>query len=86
MNTHRPEICYPAPEGTSMGLFTLAGQISVVAVTAMGWSNTVYGSFTPSLLVFAGAMVVGVILLSIMKESKLIQATAPAAEPVKAAA
>ena len=80
------EICYPAPEGTSMGLFTLAGQISVVAVTAMGWSNAVYGSFTPSLLVFAGAMVVGVILLSIMKESKLIQATAPAAEPVKAAA
>jgi MFS family permease len=68
------EICYPAPEGTSMGLFTLAGQISVVAVTAMGWSNAVYGSFTPSLLVFAISMVIGVILLSIMKESKMIQA------------
>jgi MFS family permease len=68
------EICYPAPEGTSMGLFTLAGQISVVALTAMGWSNEVYGSFTPSLLVFAVAMVVGVLLLSAMKESKMIQA------------
>jgi MFS family permease len=79
------EICYPAPEGTSMGLFTLAGQISVVAVTAMGWSNAVYGSFTPSLLVFAVAMVIGVVLLSIMKESKLIQ-TASAAQPVKTAA
>jgi len=72
------EICYPAPEGTSMGLFTLAGQISVVAVTAMGWSNEVYGSFTPSLLVFAVAMVIGVVLLSIMKESKMIQAAQPA--------
>lgn len=77
------EICYPAPEGTSMGLFTLAGQISVVGVTAMGWSNAVYGSFTPSLLVFAVCMVIGVVLLSIMKESKLIQAAQPA-EPVQA--
>jgi len=77
------EICYPAPEGTSMGLFTLAGQISVVAVTAMGWSNAVYGSFTPSLLVFAVSMVIGVILLSIMKESKLIQAAQPT-EGIKA--
>jgi sugar phosphate permease len=68
------EICYPAPEGTSQGVFTLAGQISVLAVTAMGWSNEVYGSFTPSLLVFAGSMVVGVLMVSIMKESKLIQA------------
>jgi len=75
------EICYPAPEGTSMGLFTLAGQISVVAVTAMGWSNAVYGSFTPSLLVFAVSMVIGVILLSIMKESKLIQAAQKTEEP-----
>jgi MFS family permease len=68
------EICYPAPEGTSGGLFMLAGQISVIAVTFMGWSNQTYGSFTPSLLAFAAAMVVGVILLSIMKESRMIQA------------
>ena len=69
------EICYPAPEGTSMGVFTLAGQISVVAVGAMEWSNKVYGSFTPSLLVFAASMLIGLLLLSFMKESKLIQAT-----------
>jgi MFS family permease len=67
------EICYPAPEGTSMGVFTLAGQISVVAVGAMAWSNKVHGSFTPSLLAFAAAMAVGAVLVSIMKESKLIQ-------------
>jgi MFS family permease len=68
------EICYPAPEGTSQGVFTLAGQISVVAVTAMEWSNRVQGSFTPSLLVFAGAMAIGAVLVYVMKESKLIQA------------
>jgi MFS family permease len=68
------EICYPAPEGTSMGIFTLAGQISVIAVTAMGWSNEAYGSFTPSLLVFAGLMAISAVLVYVMKESKLIQA------------
>ncbi len=68
------EICYPAPEGTSMGVFTLAGQISVIAVTAMGWSNEVHGSFTPSLLVFAALMAISAVLVFVMKESKLIQA------------
>ncbi len=72
------ELCYPAPEGTSMGMFYLAGQISVVAVTFMGWSNETYGSFTPSLLLFAGAMVVGVVLLLLMRESTLIQSAQPA--------
>jgi len=68
------EICYPAPEGTSQGVFTLAGQISVIAVTAMGWSNEVSGSFTPSLLVFAALMAASAVLVYIMRESKLIQA------------
>jgi sugar phosphate permease len=68
------EICYPAPEGTSMGVFTFAGQISVLAVTAMGWSNAVHGSFTPSLLVFAVLMAISALLVFLMKESKLIQA------------
>ncbi|HSR20581.1 MAG TPA: MFS transporter [Anaerolineales bacterium] len=68
------EICYPAPEGTSLGVFTLAGQVSVVAVGAMEWSNRVHGSFAPSLLVFAACMALGVFLVSIMQESKLIQA------------
>jgi len=68
------EICYPAPEGTSQGVFMLAGQISVIAITAMGWSNEVHGSFTPSLLAFAVSMAVAAMLVFIMKESKLIQA------------
>jgi MFS family permease len=77
------EICYPAPEGTSQGVFMLAGQISVIAVTAMGWSNEVHGSFTPSLLAFAVSMAVAAVFVFIMKESKLIQAAQPtgAAKP-----
>jgi MFS family permease len=66
------EICYPAPEGTSMGMFTLAGQLSVLLITAMGWSNEVLGSFVPSLLILAGLMVVSVFMLSMMKESKMM--------------
>ena len=68
------EICYPAPEGTSQGVFNIAGQIAVVGVTAMGWSNDVYGSFAPSLIVFAAAMALAAIFVWIMKESRLIQA------------
>jgi MFS family permease len=67
------EMCYPAPEATSAGLFMLANQLSVVAISAMGWSNEQLGSFTPSLLVLAGLMVVCVVLLTIMKESRMMQ-------------
>jgi len=68
------ELCYPAPEGTSQGMLNIAGQISVVAVGAMEWSNRVHGSFTPSLLVFAVAMALAAAFVLLMKESKLIQA------------
>jgi MFS family permease len=74
------EICYPAPEGTSAGMFTLAGQLSVILITAMGWSNEVIGSFIPALLVLAGLMVVSVLLLSMMKESKMMQEAAAGSE------
>jgi hypothetical protein len=55
----------------------------VIAVTAMGWSNEVHGSFTPSLLAFAVSMAVAAVFVFIMKESKLIQAAQPtgAAKP-----
>jgi MFS family permease len=68
------EVCYPAPEGTSLGVLNLVGQISVIGVFAMGWSNEVYGSFAPSLLVCAVGMALAAVLVSNMKESKLIQA------------
>ncbi|HEY5983627.1 MAG TPA: hypothetical protein VIU38_09155, partial [Anaerolineales bacterium] len=68
------EICYPAPEGTSQGMLNIGGQISVIAINAMEWSNRTHGSFTPSLIVFAIAMAVGAALVFLMKESRLIQA------------
>lgn len=68
------EICYPAPEGTSQGMLNIGGQISVIAINAMEWSNQTHGSFTPSLIVSAIAMAVGAALVFMMKESKLIQA------------
>lgn len=70
------EICYPAPEGTSQGVFNIFGQISVVGVSLMGWSNAVYGSFAPSLVVSAILMAVAAGLVWVMRESRLIQATA----------
>jgi len=71
------EICYPAPEGTSQGVFNIAGQIAVVGVSAMGWSNDVYGSFAPSLIAFAAAMALAAVFVWIMKESRLMQAAQP---------
>jgi MFS family permease len=66
------EICYPAPEGTSGGLLTLAGQLSVVAITAMGLSYEATGTFTLSLIILVVAMAVSAVLLGMMKESKMM--------------
>lgn len=67
------EKLYPAPEGTSAGLITLAGQISVVVISIMGWMYAQLGNFTLSLLILAGLMVVSAILLTLMKESEMVQ-------------
>jgi MFS family permease len=79
------EMCYPAPEGTSGGMLTLAGQISVVGITAMGWFNEATGSFNPTLLVLAALMVVSAGLVLLMKESKLMQQAQAESEVVEAA-
>ncbi|MDE3087959.1 MAG: MFS transporter [Chloroflexota bacterium] len=67
------EITYPVPEGTSNGLFMLAGQISVVFIYGMGWFESVSGSFTPSLLALIGLMGVGWVVLTLLKESPMMQ-------------
>jgi len=66
------EITYPAPEGTSNGLFALVGQIAVVFIFGMGWSNDTLGSFVPSMLVLVGLIVIGCILLALIKESPMM--------------
>ena len=72
------EITFPAPEGTSNGLMNMAGQISVVFIYGMEAFKSSDGSFTGSLLILAGLMVVNVLLILGLKESTLIsQQTSP---------
>ncbi len=66
------EITYPAPEGTSNGLFALVGQLAVVFIFGMGWSNDTWGSFVPSMLVLVGLIVIGCVLLALIKESPMM--------------
>lgn len=66
------EKMYPTPEATSAGLLMLVNQLSVVAITVMGWSNERLGSFSPSLWVLGIAMVITAILVSRLSESKLM--------------
>ena len=62
------EITRPTPEGTSNGLVQLFGQAAVVFVYIMEAMRAPDGSFTPSLLLALGALVVGLFLISQMKE------------------
>ncbi len=69
------EITHPAPEGTSNGLLNLAGQASVVFIYGMEAFKSQDGSFTTSLLILVGMLVVCVILILGLKESALIQSS-----------
>jgi MFS family permease len=83
MYQYGAEITYPAPEGTSNGLFVLAMQISVVFIYAMGWLDGVLGSFTPSLLILIGMLVATCFLFALLDESPALAAAAdfePAAQ------
>ena len=73
------EKMYPTPEATSAGLLMLVNQLSVVAITAMGWSNEQSGSFRPSLLVLAVALLVTALFVSRMTKSKMMEQETPAA-------
>jgi MFS family permease len=62
------EIALPTPEGTSNGLISLAGQISVVLVYAMEPLQRATGSYTLPLLLFALLLVASVLLAATLKE------------------
>ena len=66
------EITYPTPEGTSNGLMQLFGQVSVVFVFIMEALRTADGSFTPALLLAIGLLLVGVALVTQMKDASLV--------------
>ena len=64
------EITYPTPEGTSNGLIQLFGQAAVVFVFIMEAMRSEDGSFTPSLLLALGLMVISAGLVTQMKDPK----------------
>jgi MFS family permease len=66
------EITYPTPEGTSNGLIQLFGQASVVFVYVMEILKTPNGSFTPSLLLAAGLLVLSLFLITQMKDPDIL--------------
>jgi MFS family permease len=71
------EVTYPAPEGTSTGLIQLFGQIYVVFVYIMNALKTRDGSFTPSLLLSVGLLVLMIIVITQMKDPHLPGASTP---------
>lgn len=62
------DIAFPTPEGTSNGLISLAGQISVVLVFAMEPLQRATGSYTLPLLCFTALLVLSVFLATTLKE------------------
>jgi cyanate permease len=64
------EISFPAPESISQGLILLMGQISgIVFIYGMNRIGMI-----PSMIVFSGFSIIGIILSAIIKESPLIPA------------
>jgi MFS family permease len=62
------EITQPTPEGTSNGLIQLFGQASVVFVYIMEALKSADGSFTPSLLLAIGLLLVSAVIITQLKD------------------
>lgn len=68
------EITHPTPEGTSNGLIQLFGQASVVFVYIMSLLKTPDDSFTSSLLLALGLLVICAIVITQLRDPKDVQA------------
>jgi MFS family permease len=66
------ELTFPVPEGTSNGMLSLAGQVSVVFIYAMEALRASDGSYTLSLVLLIGLMLINAGLLTRVPESRLI--------------
>src|SRR5512143_2137222 len=73
------EITFPTPEGTSNGLIQLFGQASVIFVYIMEALKSGDGSFTPSLLLAIGLLVISALIITQLHDP---QAAAGAANEV----
>ncbi len=74
------EITYPSPEGTSNGLLNLAGQVSVVFVYAMEALKSAEGTFTFSLEMLIGFLVVGSLLIAMLNELGMVRVSGQTAD------
>lgn len=70
------ELTFPVPEGTSNGMLSLAGQVSVVFIFAMEALRAPDGSFSLSLVLLAVLMIINAVLLTRLKESSLVTSQA----------
>jgi len=75
------EVTYPTPEGTSNGLIQLFGQVSVVFVYIMAALRTADGSFTVSLVLASGLLIVGAIAMSRLRDAAPAEELAAEAAP-----
>jgi cyanate permease len=67
------EVTYPTPEGTSNSLIQLFGQGAVVFVYVMEALKTSNGSFTPSLLLAIGLILLSLLFISQMKDINYVE-------------
>jgi MFS family permease len=65
------EITFPTPEGTSNGLIQLFGQASVIFVYLMEALKSPDGSFTPSLLLAVGLLIVSAAIITQLHDPKV---------------
>jgi MFS family permease len=66
------ELTYPVPEGTSNGMLTLIGQISVVFIFGMEALKNADGSFTTSLLILCGLVFLNALVVTRLEEPKML--------------
>jgi MFS family permease len=71
------EVTYPTPEGTATGLVQLCGQVSVVFVYVMSAMKSDDGSFTASLMLAVGLLVLGAVVVSRLKDPQVLPAAGP---------
>ena len=67
------EITQPTPEGTSNGLIQLFGQASVIFVYVMEALRSADGSFTPSLLLAIGLLIVSALIITQLNDPPVSQ-------------
>jgi MFS family permease len=65
------EITFPTPEGTSNGLIQLFGQASVIFVYIMEALKSPDGSFTPSLLLAVGLLIVSAAIITRLHDPRV---------------